>query len=365
MPLLWRYLLRNYLKVFSLSVAGFISVLLITRFQNIARFAATGASKLYILKFVLFQIPFILPLAIPISCLIASFLLFQKMSHSHEFTALRSAGLGPAPLLFPLITCGSVMALLNFGIVSEVAPKCRAFSKGLAYQMTAVNPLCLLQKETLIKLKNSYVDMKVLKSGKYAEDVIFIMRSLSNQRLGITLAKKVSLDEGKLCGDQVTFISSIDPKKTECFDHLVIENQAQMHTEASQISQYLRTSDWNISYDYLGLRMLQAKSSVDKKPSEPFDPKALQELAKRVTLALAALTFTIVGISFGMEISRTPSLKKVLWAIGMMVLFLICFVAAKSVKHDPMKGSILYLAAHPIILYFSLRSLKKRMRGIE
>jgi len=342
-----------------LCTTGFIAVLLVTRFQSIARFAATGASTLYVLKFIFYQIPFILPLAIPISCLISAIILFQRMSRSHELTALRVAGLGLAPIAFPLLVCGALMSMLNFTIISEAAPKCRGLSKGLAYEIAALNPLCLLQKDTLIKLKNTYVDMKVLKSGKYAEDVCFIMRNISNQRLGLMLAKKLYLEDQKITGNDVTFISSIDPKNEECFDHLIIENQSEMQTQADQLAQYLRSSQWNVGYDSLNLTVLRAKYLAEKDHE-----KALPEIARRLSLGLAAFLFTLVGVAFGMETARDQKLKGTFWAIGLMAFYLISFVAAKSMKHDWLYSVSLYLIPLPIIFALCIRNFKKLAQGV-
>lgn len=363
MPLLWRYLIRNYLKVFALCVTGFISVLLVTRFQNIARFAATGASKIYVLKFVLFQMPFVLPLAIPISCLIASLLLFRRMSTSHELTALRAAGIGLLPIAYPLLACGAVIAFLNFTVVSELTPRCKGLSKGLAYQMTAINPLCLLQKDTLVKLKNTYIDMKVLKSGNYAEDVCFIMRNISNQRLGLMLAKKLTLEDQKIVGNDVAFISSIAPKSPEAFDHLIIENQGEMQTDAAQLAQYLRSNDLSVSYDSLDLRMIQAKNFLETSSNERHDVRAIQEIARRASLGLAALTFTLVGISFGAGYARARKWKGLFFASGLLAFYLLAFVAAKSMRHTWLPNVCLYFIPHPLIFLFCLRNLKKMTRG--
>ncbi|NGX39400.1 MAG: hypothetical protein KR126chlam1_00727 [Chlamydiae bacterium] len=365
MPLLWRYLMRGYLRVFFLCVTGFISVLLVIRFQTIARFASTGASKLLILKFILYQIPYILPLAIPISCLISALILFQRMSRSHELTALRVAGGGLGPIAYPLLVTGALMSLFNFSLVSEIGPKCRARSKALVYEMVTLNPLCLLQKETLIKLKNTFIDMKVLKSGEYAEDVIIIARTISNQRLGMMLAKKLSLHDQNLNGSQVSFISTIDPKDPDHFDHLVIENQEELVTKSDQVTQYLRTSDWNFNYDYLNLRMLQAKNASERQEGEGMHPKVVSELARRLSLGLAAFTFTLLGIAFGIQISRDRKTKGILWATGLAVLFLISFIAAKSIKHDLMAQTLCYLVPHSILILLSLWSLRKVSRGYE
>ena len=64
------------------------------RFKDIARFAALSADGVKTGLFVLYQFPHILPIAIPISALIASFLLFQRLSKTYELTALRASGVG-------------------------------------------------------------------------------------------------------------------------------------------------------------------------------------------------------------------------------------------------------------------------------
>jgi len=365
MPRLWRYFIKSYFQVFFLCVGSFISILLVTRFQDIARFAATGAPKGYTLLFVLYQIPFILPLAIPISCLMGAMILFQRMSRSHELTAMRSAGIGLFPIAYPLILCGAVISLLNFTVVSEMGPKCRALSKGLAYHMTAINPLCLLQKETLIKLKNTHVDMDVLKSGKYAENAVLVMRNYTNQRLGVMLAKELFLEGSELVGKNITFISSIPPKNAEGYDHLVIENQSEMHTHAQELSQYLRGSDWNFNDNYLPMRALLAKHTEKGRPLWDINGRTLQELGRRFCLGLAPLTFTLIGVAFGMEVGRERRKRGLLAATALSATFLLFFIAAKSMKHSSLPALICYLLPHPLIALFCIFGFRRVAKGVS
>jgi lipopolysaccharide export system permease protein len=363
MPILWRYLFIHFFQVFSLSVCAFISILLVTKFQDIARFASTGAAKSPTCLFICYQIPSILPLAIPVSCLIAALLLLQRLCRSHELTALRACGLSLSTLAAPLFFMGALLTLLNFIFVSEVAPKCRALSKGLAYEMAAANPLSLLQKETLVPLKNSYFDMKVLKSGKYAKDLIFIMKNLSNQRLGVLAAKELLLDGDYLTGKSVSFISSVDSKKVENFDHLVIENQVEMRTKTSEIGQFLHPSNWNFNFDYLTIPMIRAKNYAGQEAKEHLPFKSYQEIARRLTLALAAFTFTVIGVAYGLEIGRTRSKKALFWALSLAALFMICFLMAKSMKHSLLAPILCYLLPHPVIFGFCFFHFRKIAEG--
>jgi lipopolysaccharide export system permease protein len=362
MPIIWRYLLRNYAEVLALCVSVFIAILLVTRFSDIASFASSGAQLSTIFLFTLYQIPHVLPIAIPVSCLIAAMILFQRLSHTHELTALRSCGLGLKQVTFPLILAGAVLSLLNFTIVSEIAPRCRTLTKDLAYQMTALNPLVLFQKNPMLKLKDAHIEMKTLRQGTCAEDVIFILKNLSHERLGLMVAKELSVTGNSLSGNQVTFISSLN---AEGFDHLVIENQTSMATPSAHLTQFLKTAGYQSNYDYLPLRMILAKKIVDDKDFSFEVGRGGLEIARRLSISLAAFTFTLIGVAFGLEISRSRSKRGILWAIGWASFFMICFVAAKSFRHSPLTSCIVFLLPHPLILFFTLRALKQKEKGIE
>jgi lipopolysaccharide export system permease protein len=346
-------------------VIAFIAILLVTRFQEIARFATSGTSYATVILFTAYQIPLILGYAIPVSCLIAGMLLFQKLSHTHELTAFRASGVGLRTLAYPIILAGCFLSLLNFTIASEIAPNCRNLTKELIYHTTAVNPLFLLQKETLVKLKSAYIDMKMLQSGKNAKDVVFVLNNRSNHRLGLMTAKDLTLDKDQLIGNKVTFISSVDGKRPDGFDHLIIENQTSMSTKATNLSQFMQTKDWYSSYDYLSWRMLLAKEKIEETKSHFFNGRAQLEAARRLSIALAAFTFTFIGIAFGMEIGRQRTKKGIIWAICLAASFMVSFIVAKSLRHFPLAANLLYFLPHPLIILLCVRSLKRVSAGVE
>src|SRR3990167_580554 len=183
MPILWRYLLKNYIQVFLLCVVAFISILLVTRLQNIAELAPLDTPFPLILLFILCQIPYILPIAIPIAGFISSLLLFQKLSMTHECTALRSSGLTLNQIISPILFAAFSLCLINFLVVSEVTPRARLYAQDLFYNMKVVNPLFLMKKSYLLNLKDAYVDMSMTDLGKEATNVIFATKNDRNNRL--------------------------------------------------------------------------------------------------------------------------------------------------------------------------------------
>jgi len=365
MPIIWRYLLRSHFQVLLLCVSTFISVLIVLRFQEIDRFATSGATKLKIFLFALLQIPYILPIAIPVSCLIAAMLLFQRLSHTHELTALRTSGFGLKTITAPLLFAGFFLTAINFTLASEISPRCKGLTKQLIFEIATANPLFLLQKESLVKLKSAYFNIGVLKANKYAEDVLIVVKNSSNGRMTVMSAKELSLKGELLKGEKVTFISSVDPKKESGFDHLVIENQAEMNTKAANLSQFLQTMDWTSSYDYLPLRMILAHDIAAAKDQFHLSKGAQVEISRRISISLAAFTFTLIGIACGIQISRNRSKKGIIWAIGLAAFFLVCFISAKSFRHSPMTATMIYLLPHPLIILISLRFLKSIREGVE
>lgn len=340
-------------------------MLLVMRLEEIARFASSGAPLGKTLLFTFYQIPYILPIAIPISCLIAALLLFYQMSASQELTSLRAAGIGLGSISAPLILTSVLLMIGNFIVSAELTPLMRAHSRELVLQVTASNPLVLLQKDALIKFKRAHLDMRTSSAVGKASDVLFVAKNTSTGKLGVMIAKELDVVKGDLRGKQVSFISSLDPKVPGRFDHLVIENQAEMTTAAAGLSQFWEDAQWQLHEDYLPLRLLFAKESVGY--GGPFSrlAKPQVEFARRCSLALATITFTMIGLSFGVQISRHPGKRSIIYAIGLSLFFLITFIAARSFKSTPLLALALYLIPHLLILSFCIHALRRSSRGVE
>lgn len=365
MPILWRYLLRGYFQTFLLCVGAFISVLLVMRFQDIARFATSGAPPLTTFCFALLQIPYILPIAIPVSCLIATLLLFQRLSQTHELTALRTCGIGLKRITAPLLYAAFFLTFVNFTIASELSPFCKSLSKQLIFEVVSSNPLFILQRDSLVKFKGAYYNIGALKDNTHAEDVLFVSKNSSTNRMTLMCAKELKIEADFLTGKQVAFISGVDTKRQlPGFDHLIIENQTEMQTKSADLSQFLQTVDWKASCEYLPLRGILA-NGFTKESSFSLNKGSQIEIFRRISIGLAALTLTIVGLGFGIEIGRNPSKKKLFIAIGLTAAFLACFIAAKSFHTSALPAILIFLLPHPVILLCSFYSLRRIQRGIE
>lgn len=347
--ILGRYLLRIYLKVFLLSVSGFVALLLVTRMKEIAGIASLASSISSVLLFTLYQIPYILPIAIPISSIISAFFLFQTLSKTQEITSLRSSGFSLVTIIKPIIALALILSIINFFICSELTTFCNAKSKELTYKQSILNPLLLLQRQSLtpINIKNSFVDMK--STNSIAKDVIVIT---SNPKLNLFSAQSIQIEKDKLKGTNISIISHLNSDSNK-FDSLIIENQKTTETSAPEISSFIKTAKEGSSLKYLSI------SSIIK--NKDFSV----EIIRRLFTGSAAFTFTFIGISFGLEIGRKKSRKGVLFATSLSLLILIGFLSAKALKYHDLAAIFALILPQLIAFFIALRNLSRVARGLE
>lgn len=380
--IIYRYLLIQFLKVLFLCVFSFLGILLTTRLQEIAQFASLGAPPSMLFWFAFYQLPYILPIAIPISCLISTIVLIQKLSSTHELTALRASGLSLRKILAPLLIASAFLSVVNFMIVSEVATHAHLASRMLEQKLRAINPLLLLQHKHITSHHGIYVNsLAPSRSADAAEDLVIAFWNHGTEKSSLFLAKKLQSTSTSLDGKQVTTITGLDSGDDENFDNLLVENIQEMHTSLEDFSQLIKKSRVRIHNDYLTLPLLLARiqnegqklqqAKRENKPAKELKTisrhynRSLSDVFRRLSIAIAVFTFTLMGTAFGIGISRHRSQRGVLFVIGLAALYLTCFFAAKGVEGKAYLAALLYMGPHLLIVGISIWTLWKVSRGIE
>jgi len=369
MPIFCRYLLKNYLKILFLSVFSFIAILLVSRLEEIAQCAAMGAKPSYLGLFTLYQIPYILPIAIPISCLISAIILFQRLSHTNELTALRSCGITLKRIIFPILMASFFLSLGTFYIASEMATSAHLATRKMVYDLSSINPILLLQNAKIARLQDAFVQMDPIRNGESAKDLVIALNNGTAERLNLCLVKHIEMEGKKLLAGQVSLISSSPSKKS--FDHLVIENQKHMSSSAPEFAKLLRKSGWKIANDHLKFSLLRIRAQMLQEQMAKSDlsqrhlKKCHSEIVRRISLGLATFTFTLMGVSFGMEISRNRKKQGIFSVLILSAGCLIAFCMGKACDHIFWLALLLFSLPHACVILASFRTLNRVNRGIE
>lgn len=374
-PLMWRYLLRQYIKIFLFCVLTFIAVLITSRLDDIAHFAALGPSIKLILTFTALQIPYILPIAIPIAALIASMIVIHKLSASHEITALRASGIAIQRILTPLLLAAFLLAILNFVIISEVATSSHMQANFLKKELRSINPLLLLKHKHLMRSKGFYFDS--LGSTHAGESVNLAYLAIPHQesgRMHLMLAEKLSANSENFHGDHVSLITPLDGSNNS---RLLIEHAEKSDTSIQDFLKITEKKIFSVNNDYLRLPLLLARmeeqkslmqtasTKIEFSQAEKSYNKSISEVLKRISVGLAPFTFSLMGMAFALSISRYRSNRSTLLVILLASLYLMCFFAGQNLGHQLLLSITLYFLPHLIIITCSLWTLTRISHGYE
>jgi len=318
MPILFRHLLGNYFKSFFLCVGSFVSILIVSRFKEMARFAAISNDFLKTALFSLYQIPAILPFAFPIAALVASFLLSHRMSEKGEMTALFTSGCPQKWVLSPLLLIAFGLGLGSFSISADLSPLCRGASKRLLFDETSSNPSLLLQKKSLFNT-STYLKMD-------DENLVLVISHKKTGELQLFTSSYLEKLDNEVHGSDVGGILQQNQKTTTFF-------VKELFAPIEQESFSLRLKD-------LTFKELRKEG-------------ALTEMVQRSFLAFSVFTFTMLGFIFGIHLPRFPN-QNLAWVFLIALLTLVIFFALKSIP-----SSLLFPVALFPHVFITLVSLKK------
>lgn len=244
-----------------------------------------------------------------------------------------------------------MLTILNFSICTEIAPFCRREAKTMLYHETSTNPLLLLQRQKLVKIKSAFLDMQV-KDDEMLKDLTLIVPNVGTGLLSLVSAKKLWLQKEELIGKELAVISYLPC--TTGFDHLIIENQQFMSTSAPLLSNALKRNRSHLDISALSFKMLRLHS----KPKQ-----AHIEMLRRLSLSFAAFSFTFLGCAFGIEEGRNPSKKNLIFALLLTLSVLMSYLMGKGLKNSQFLSIGAFLFPHPFIWLCSTIHLFRITKG--
>lgn len=220
MKILDKYLLKSFLVTFaSVFVILFFIFVLQVVWLFISELAGKDLDFVMILKFLLFKMPSIIPLVLPLSTVLASIMTFGSLAENYEFAAMKSSGISLQRSMRTLVYFISILTVVTFFFANNVIPYAEykfinfrrniaqvkpamAIAEGqfsqvgtynikvdkksgdngrylsgvtihkLSYMGVGSNTVIKAKKGELISSENSNILKLVLKDGNYYEDII-------------------------------------------------------------------------------------------------------------------------------------------------------------------------------------------------
>lgn len=115
MKLLDRYILKKFLLIFALSLLAFLVIFnIVDLIEKLDKFLKNQLPLSLILRFYLYQLPYYINVAIPMSLLLAAVFTIGILAKHNELSAIKSSGISLYRLSIPLLLTGILLSIGSF-----------------------------------------------------------------------------------------------------------------------------------------------------------------------------------------------------------------------------------------------------------
>ncbi len=183
MKILDRYILKSFIVTFAtVFVILFLIFILQTVWLFIGELAGKDLDVSLIFKFLMFKMPSVVPLVLPLSIVLASIMTFGSFAENYEFAAMKSAGISLTRAMRGLSIFIAILSLLTFLFANNVIPYAEYKFVNFRRNIAQVKPAMAIAEGQFsdVGTYNIKVDKKSGENG--------------NKLKGITIHKKSSSD---------------------------------------------------------------------------------------------------------------------------------------------------------------------------
>lgn len=329
------YITKNMLITAGMALGILTFVMLSGQFFRAFDLLTRGVSPLVLGQFLLYLMPDMLRFTLPLALLVATVLVFSRMSADNEVTAMKAIGVSVWQIVTPALALSFALCALCLWLSLWVAPIFRYKSEQLRWSAAAETPLALLEPGSFTEVfPNCFIRIGQRNSNRM-------------QNVHIVLQDK----KGTKAQDIVAKFADVIVRPDEQTLELALEN-AQVGSyrldepPAPDSVHFLSAASIRIPLDYGGsrdrkkltrklkymdLRMLCARISLDREQGIDVS-EHLVNLHERLSLALSPFAFLLLGLPFGIRSKRSELSVGLLACVLLALVFYGFMLLADAVK---------------------------------
>ena len=171
------HITKNIIVSTSIALGVLTFVMLSGHFFRAFDLLSKGVAPSLLVRFLLLMIPDMLRFTLPLSILVATVLIFGRMSSDNEIVALKASGINLWQIIAPGLAICTVCSILCLAISLVVSPICRYEADTLRWSALSNAPFSLLEPGVFTKLSNK-CSLRVQKRD--GDDLEYIHIQLQN-----------------------------------------------------------------------------------------------------------------------------------------------------------------------------------------
>ncbi|MGI5869946.1 MAG: LptF/LptG family permease [Kiritimatiellia bacterium] len=339
MRILHRYIASSFLTTFFMALLVLSFVMSVGLLFKVTQYIARGMSIDIVLDFLWGGIPGTLSYSIPIACLVATLLVFGRLSSDQEISAMRACGISLARAMGTPLLLALVLSFFCLHLNNTVAPESAYARSTVRRKLKATDVTAFIEEGKYVEIagRSVYVgerDGNLLKDMRIVETT----RTGSVQEIRAREALVTSSDDVVVLEMKDVSIDPIQENnpgigRAESVRYVIGDFGAHTGRNAS-IDRPRRIKDkhsWVLLKDILVSRDHPPATEEGKKAIS----RSLEELHSRVSLAFACFCFVAIGVPLGIQQHRRESSVGIGISLAVAGAFYLFSVAAESLARTP------------------------------
>jgi lipopolysaccharide export system permease protein len=339
MGILYRYILIRVAGTAALAT-GILTMVLVmgNAFKRIFDLLVNHDVPFFvIMHMLLLLIPQVLTFTVPWGLLIGVLMVFGRLSHDNELTAINTAGIGLIPLIAPVILLSLVVSLFCFYNNASLAPRASTEFKYAAVDLGKNNPTAFLRAGEPITRFGGYRIYVDKKYGNTVEDIY--LWELNDKMIP---KRSIHAEKGIITADledmslTITLMNAREEERPGTGQDLM---RIQTGLRARQLP--IRVS----LRDLLDTSKIEENISINtltRLGSRLFHEPAitllsvlpvLTELQKRVAFSFAPFTFILLGIPLAIQFHRKETSIGIILSLLVVTFYYLTIILAMGLKN--------------------------------
>lgn len=325
------YILKNMLVTLGMTIGVLVFVMLSTHFYRAFNLLANGLAPGLMVKMIGMFLPDVLRYALPLSMLVATVLVFNRMSADDEIIALKASGVSIWQIVAPVLVLGIILSGVGLWLGLSIAPEWRFKSQQIDWQAKSIssNPLAMLEPGATIRFSanRSLRIGGIDPSGQLKDIHIYdldtkgeVLRDITANSGVVNIFAAQRQVEVILSGFTISQLdhSANDKSAPPLFitgDRIIIPDvlgiQENSKPSDRKLNRKLKMMDAMTLLGDLQLKRTRGESVTDH----------WLELQKRLALAFSPLAFLLLGIPFGIRQKRSGTSAGISLCVVIALIF--------------------------------------------
>nr|WP_325191248.1 LptF/LptG family permease [uncultured Selenomonas sp.] len=331
-----KYIFREVFFSFLFAICAFSAVFIGsgTLFRIAKYITDYGASLPSVIKIFVFSLPGVVMWTFPMSMLLASLLTFGRLSASSEITAMKSCGIGFMRIAAPAVLLGFLVSVAAILFNEHVVPRANTAYRNVIYYEVEGNSGMKSQEHVIIKEITGGNIQRLLYAREY---------DAATQRLtGVSL--QVFGDDGKV--SHVENAEYAEWTGAEWIMHRgdlydIAEDRLERHLRFDTQVLPVKKDPRQIIREQKEpeeMTMRELRRQIAVMQTQYVNTNKMEaELYQRVSVPMASLIFTLIGVPLGLQPTRNTSSA----GFAMSVIIIFFYYALMTMGNALARGGVL------------------------